>query len=225
MIPLFDDNPHRRPPVVTVALILACAAVLLVEVMLPSEKALERFVRTWGLVPAALWQAASPRVWATVGTSMFLHGGWLHLIGNCWFLWIFGNNIEDRLGHVGFVLFYLVSGLAATALQVVFDPFTTMPMIGASGAISGVLGAYMRFYPKAPVYTFTGLWFLPIVPVPAFVFILVWFALQFWQGVGAVFSSSVEGGVAWWAHIGGFIAGLAMAGAMNARRQRRRSRR
>jgi membrane associated rhomboid family serine protease len=227
MLPLYDDNPAKRPPVVVVAVVVCCLVVMGFEFTRPSERALDLFVRTWGLVPASLWRHPEASTWLTLLTHMFLHGGIMHLAGNCWFLWIFGNNIEDRLGHFVFVCFYVVCGLAAAAAQIAFGPNSTVPMIGASGAISGVLGAYLRFFPKVPVYTFTGIWFFPIAPIPAAVLILVWFGFQFWQGVGTVFSTGTEGGVAWWAHIGGFVAGVLLAPLLerstrsNARRRRR----
>ena len=217
MIPLFDDNPGKRAPVVVVVTVVACLGVMVTEFLQPTARALEAFVHTWGLVPAALWRSPDPQVWFTPLTSMFLHGGWMHLVGNCWFLWVFGNNVEDRLGHLTFALFYLVCGLGAAAAQVAAGPLSGVPMIGASGAISGVLGAYLRFHPTTPVYTFVGLWFAPIVPIPAAVFIVVWFGFQFWQGVGSVFASNLEGGVAWWAHIGGFVIGLFLGPALAAK--------
>ena len=221
MIPLFDDNPHRRTPVVVVMIIAINVVALLVEFSRPSEHALARFIFQWGLVPAALWRDPDPQVWLTPITAMFLHGGWMHLIGNCWFFWIFGNNIEDRLGHGKFVVFYLLSGLGAAAMQVAVSPWSVVPMIGASGAVSGVLGAYLRYFPRAPVYTLVPLWFAPIVPIPAFIFIVVWFVFQFWQGIGAVFGTATAGGVAWWAHVGGCAAGYLLAGPMHVRRGRR----
>lgn len=221
MFPLYDDNPHRRTPLVVIWFILLNLAVMAIESLQGSPRALELFVWRWGLVPAALWHAPDLHVWFTPLTSMFLHGGWLHLAGNCWFLWLFGNNIEDRLGHLAFIAFYLLGGLGAAALQVAIAPGSLVPMIGASGAISAVLGAYMRYFPRAPVYTLIPFWLAPIVPVPAFVFILVWFALQFWNGVGTVFATGMTGGVAWWAHIGGFATGFALAPLMAPPRRRR----
>jgi membrane associated rhomboid family serine protease len=219
MFPLYDDNPTRRTPVVVLWFILLNLAVLLVELTLPGERAQVRFAYTWGLVPAALWEGPYPHVWLTPITSMFMHGGWAHLLGNCWFFWLFGNNIEDRLGHLRFIAFYLLCGLAAAAAQVLFSPHSAVPMVGASGAISGVLGAYMRYFPGTPVYSFIPpLW---VFPVPAFIFIALWFVLQFWQGVGSIFATGVHGGVAWWAHVGGFLAGFVLAGAMRPRATRR----
>jgi len=155
---------------------------------------------------------------------MFLHAGWLHVIGNCWFLWLFGNNIEDRCGHARFVLFYLVCGLGAAAAQFAAAPHSILPMLGASGAISGVLGAYMRFFPRAPVFTLVP-FVVPVLPIPAFIFAGVWFVIQFLQGAGTLLTSSGHptGGVAWWAHVGGFLTGYGLAGL--ARKKRLRARR
>jgi len=211
MLPLFDVNPHRRTPVVVVTFVAANVVALGAEALQLPQMSLRS---DWALVPAALWQMSDPRPWATVFTHMFLHAGWVHLLGNCWFLWLFGNNIEDRLGHVRFVVFYLLSGLGAAALQVLFGPKSLVPMVGASGAISGVLGAYLRYFPKAPIFTLVP-FIVPIVPIPAFVFAGYWFMFQFWQGTGALLSTrSTEGGVAWWAHVGGFVAGFWLAGVM-----------
>ena len=216
MLPLYDLNPHRRSPVVVVAFILANVVLLLFDYTQTVRGGMTDLMRNWSLVPAALWHSPDSRVWLTPLSSMFLHGGWAHLIGNCWFLWIFGNNIEDRLGHVRFVLFYGLCGLAAAAAQVGVAPNSVVPMIGASGAISGVLGAYMRYFPTTPILTLVP-FIIPVLPIPAFVFTLLWFAFQFWQGIGSLASAGTQGGVAWWAHIGGFLAGLWLAGVMRPR--------
>lgn len=218
MLPLYDLNPHRRTPVVVVAFILANVVLLLFDYTQTVRGGMTDFMRNWSLVPAALWHSSGSHAWPTPFTSMFLHGGWAHLLGNCWFLWIFGNNIEDHLGHARFVGFYLLCGLAAAAAQVGVAPNSLVPMIGASGAISGVLGAYMRYFPTTPILTLVP-FFIPVIPIPAFVFTLLWFAFQFWQGIGSLASAGTQGGVAWWAHIGGFLAGLWLAGVMRARRR------
>lgn len=223
MFPLFNDNPHRRTPRVVIAFIILNCAGLGFELLQPDVRALERLVTTWGLVPARLWQANEPAIWLTPFTAMFLHGGWLHLLGNCWFLWIFGKNIEDRLGSVRFLLFYLICGLGAAALQVAVDPRSAIPMIGASGAISGVMGAYARYFPRVPVFTLVPLWFAPILPIPAFVFLFIWFGMQFWKGIDSIFGTALTGGVAWWAHIGGFLTGWILC-SKSPRPRRRRSR-
>lgn len=219
MLPLFDVNPRRRTPVFVLLFLAINIVMLVVEQMQGSPAAFERFVRTWGLVPANLWRTPEIQVWLTPLTSMFLHGDWMHLLGNCWFLWLFGNNIEDRLGHARFVVFYVLCGLAAAALQVAVAPFSLIPMVGASGAISGVLGAYMRYFPTVPIFTLVP-FIVPIVPIPAFVFTVLWFVFQLWQGAGSLFASNAAGGVAWWAHIGGFVAGFILAGRLRPRGRR-----
>ncbi|HEY0944479.1 MAG TPA: rhomboid family intramembrane serine protease [Opitutaceae bacterium] len=213
MLPLWDTQPHKRPPVVTVLLIAANLGVFGYEVVLALQgsRGAEAFLVEFALVPQRLlggW--TDERQWLTVLTAMFLHGGVAHVVGNCWFLWIFGNNVEDRLGHFLFLLFYLASGFGAAALQVLFDPSSAVPMIGASGAISGVLGAYFILFPTAWVVALVP-WIVPVLPVPAFVFLILWFAIQALNGVGSLLSgASGEGGVAWWAHAGGFAAGVAL---------------
>jgi membrane associated rhomboid family serine protease len=151
--------------------------------------------------------------------SMFLHGGWMHLFGNMWFLYLFGDNVEDAMGHFRFLLFYLLSGLAATFAHVAVNPLSPIPIVGASGAISGVVGAYFVMFPTARVLTLVPVFFfVDIVVLPALVFIGLWFLFQFWSGV---LSLAVQhmGGVAWWAHIGGFIAGIVLAPIMRERRR------
>ena len=155
---------------------------------------------------------------------MFLHGGLLHLAGNMLFLWIFGDNVEDALGHGRFLLLYLGSGVLAALLQGVIAPSSLVPMVGASGAIAGVLGAYFVLYPHARVVTLVPLFFLfPLVEVPAFLFLLLWFLLQFWQGSAALVTSgkagAAAGGVAWWAHVGGFVAGIGLLALLKPRRR------
>jgi membrane associated rhomboid family serine protease len=214
MIPLHDDNPTTITPAVTVGLIAACALVFLWQVSLPPGAA-ERAVYAYGLVPAVLFgeRELAPEIAAipaelSILTSMFLHGGWMHLIGNMLYLWIFGNNIEDAMGHVRFVVFYLLCGLAAALAQAVQDPASTVPMIGASGAIGGVLGGYLMLFPRAHVLVLIPLgFFLTTVRVPALVVLGLWFVLQFVQ---SALSAGQPGGVAYWAHIGGFVAGVVL---------------
>lgn len=222
MIPLRDDTPAHRPPIVTVALIAGCVAVFLWQLGLGSP-GMEIAIYRLGMIPAVLLgtapaeTAAIPPA-ATLVTSMFLHGGWMHLLGNMLYLWIFGNNVEDRLGHVRFALFYLASGLAAAAAQILPEPGSQIPMIGASGAISGVLGAYLVLFPYARV--------LVVIPVGVLLFryvraawvLGIWFAMQF---VSAIVAPS-GGGVAWWAHVGGFVAGFLMAQPLRRRSPTRR---
>lgn len=211
MLPLRDENPTRRFPIVTVALIALNVASFIYQKSLP--EALEAdLVMRHGLVPAFVTLlpqagagAAIPTA-STFVTSMFLHGGLLHLLGNMLFLWVFGDNVEDRLGRGRFVLFYLTCGLAAAATQIVALPGSRVPMIGASGAISGVLGAYMLLFPSARVLTVIPIFiFLQFVKLPAIVLLGIWFLYQI---LNSLWSAPGEGGVAWFAHIGGFAAGL-----------------
>ena len=215
MIPLHDDNPTTIKPVVTVGIIAAATAVFLWQITLPEDEQL-RVVYGLGLVPAVLFgeRALPPEIAmipaeATVLTSMFLHGGLLHLAGNMLYLWIFGNNVEDALGHGRFILFYLLCGVAAAFAQIASDPGSDVPMIGASGAIGGVLGAYLLLFPHAQVMVLIPLGiFTRLVYVPALLVLGLWFVLQFVQG--ALAPASGGGGVAFWAHIGGFVAGAAL---------------
>lgn len=208
MLPIGDVSVRRRVPLVTICLIAINALVFLYQLLLPAG-ALDAFILQAGLVPAA---TANQPTLTTVGdvlTSMFMHGGWSHILGNMLYLWIFGDNIEDALGRMGYLLFYLLAGSAAALLQVLSQPGSTVPMIGASGAIAGVLGAYMVFYPRTRVRTLLTLGFwIRFVQLPALVVLGYWFLLQLFNGVTAI--GSVGGGVAWWAHIGGFLFGLAV---------------
>jgi membrane associated rhomboid family serine protease len=213
MLPLWDTEKHRRVPVMTLLLIAANLAVFVYQVMLMLRGAdvLESWLYRHALVPARLVECVAEREqWLTVFSAMFLHGGVAHVLGNVWFLWIFGGNVEDRLGAFQFLLFYLLTGVAAAAAQMLTGPTSTVPMIGASGAISGVLGAYFVLVPRAWIVALVP-WIVPIVPLPAVVFLVVWFAFQAVNGVGALMSgASAGGGVAWWAHAGGFVAGVAL---------------
>jgi membrane associated rhomboid family serine protease len=210
MLPLWDANPNRRAPVMTVLIITANLAVFVGEVWLMLTKQMDPFIRHYALVPRQLFTRwADGAQWLTLFTHMFLHGGVAHVLGNCWFLWIFGKNVEDRLGPLQFLIFYLLSGLAAAALQVIVDPGSSVPMLGASGAISGVLGAYLLLFPTAWIITLVP-WIVPILPVPAFIFLVLWFVIQAFNGVGSPLESGSSGGVAWWAHAGGFLAGMGL---------------
>jgi len=218
MIPLRDANPTRRTPVVTLALIVANFVVFAWELGLQasSEASLEVFVTTWGVVPADLlgaWSAGQfvSQETATLITSQFLHGGWLHLLGNLLYLWIFGNNIEDHLGRAWFLLFYLGGGVAAALTQTAIDPQSTVPMIGASGAIAATLGAYIVLFPGARITTLVFLgFFYQLIDVPAVVVLGFWFVLQIIDGL-ASFGMDTGAGVAFFAHIGGFVAGASVA--------------
>ena len=213
MLPLWDTEKHRRAPVMTVLLITANVGVFGYQLLLALKggNALEAWLYRHAIVPGRLIDGfAQNEQWLTVLSSMFLHGSVAHVLGNCWFLWIFGGNVEDRLGPFKFLLFYLITGVAAAGAQVLTHPSSVVPMIGASGAISGVLGAYFILLPRAWIVALVP-WIVPIVPLPAVVFLFVWFALQTVNGVGALMSgASAGGGVAWWAHAGGFAAGVAM---------------
>jgi membrane associated rhomboid family serine protease len=230
VIPLQDNIPARHLPVVTWLLILANSVVFAFELSLPPPT-LEHVIYHLGLVPARFadpaWGArfglTANSLWPFL-TSMFLHGGWLHIIGNMWFLWIFGDNVEDRLGHVRFLIFYLVCGVAAAVTLAVITPNATAPTIGASGAIAGVLGAYFVFYPTAQVIVLIPILIFPLfLPVPAVLFIGFWFLMQFFTGALSLASSApAAGGIAWWAHVGGFITGAILCRFFAVRRRPRR---
>lgn len=227
MFPLYDENPSVRLPLVTIVLIACNGLVWLLLQGLGSSDGLARSICQYGLIPGELLQRlpigssfaldAQFRCvldgsggWFTLLSSMFMHGGWLHLIGNMWFLWVFGDNIEDAMGHGRFVLFYLLCGFAAALAQIAIDPASAVPMVGASGAIGGVMGAYARLYPKARIQMLVVLGFyVTTVAVPALFMLGYWLLLQFLGALPAL--GQTGGGVAFWAHIGGFIAGLVLA--------------
>ena len=206
MIPLYDTARRRRLPLVTWLLIAANIAIFVYEVGF-SPAALERFIRTWGVVPAQLF--AQPQIeWVTILTSMFLHGGWLHILSNMWVLFIFGDNVEERMGGLSYLLFYLLSGVAAALLQSFLMPSSSEPMIGASGAIAGVLGAYLILFPHARVASLVPILFIfTVIQVPATLFLLFWFVSQLFSGWLAI-GGAAGSGVAWWAHVGGFLFGI-----------------
>jgi membrane associated rhomboid family serine protease len=233
VIPLRDNVPCQRRPVVTQGMILLCALAFLVQLADTDGALFERL----GLVPGRFWQpdaehlvrelrdtahgrivATRPLLaawvpdWLTLVSCTFLHAGWLHLLGNMLFLWIFGDNVEDRLGRLGFVLFYLGCGTAASAAHLLTEPDSLVPTIGASGAIAGVMGAYLLLYPHSRVQMLV-IWgfFVDFVVLPAPFFLGYWFLLQFLQGTMSLGRAANTGGVAFWAHIGGFVAGLATA--------------
>lgn len=227
MFPLHDDNPTLRTPVVTFALIAVNAAVWAVLQGFGTPGPLFRSLCEYALIPGELLGTVSPgttlqlveghtcvlggglvgHAWLTPLSSMFMHGGWMHLIGNMWFLWVFGNNVEDIMGRARFVVFYVLCGLAAAAAQVASNPASAVPMVGASGAIGGVMGAYAVTYPRAHVYTL--LWFgffVRTIAVPAAFMLGYWFVIQLVMGLPTL--GEEGGGVAFWAHAGGFAAGL-----------------
>jgi membrane associated rhomboid family serine protease len=217
MIPLYDRNPTRSSPFVTYVLVAINVLVYLYELALaPSPQALETFYYRFGVVPAELLSGRDVPpllpvgpVYLTVLTSLFVHGGLLHVGGNMLYLWIFGNNVEDRLGHLRFLLFYLVCGSAAAMAQIALSADSRYPMIGASGAVAGVLGAYLVLFPSARITTLLFLgFFITVLQVPALLLIGYWFLLQVLNGFFSLVLPMGEGGTAWFAHIGGFVAGI-----------------
>ncbi len=200
MLPLGDDNSARRSiPGITFLLIALNLGFFILE-LINSDK----FIMDWAFVPARFMNNP-PADFLTLFSSMFMHGGWLHLIGNMLYLWIFGDNVEDRLGHGKFLVFYLACGLAATFAHMAFNVASIVPSLGASGAIAGILGAYIVFFPKSRVRVFMG---IMVIPLPAIIVIGFWIILQFFSGVGSILGITRDDGVAYMAHIGGFIAGL-----------------
>ncbi len=215
MIPIRDKNPSRTFPVVNTAIIALNVLVFFYELSLGPE--LRPFLYRYGLVPAALFysHAASVGGLHTLLTSMFLHGGLMHLAGNMIFLYIFGDNVEDRYGHGPYVLFYMAAGVGAALTQIAINPSSTVPMVGASGAISGVMGAYMVLFPQARIITLVPVFlFFTLVEMPAVVFVMIWFVMQFLFGLGSTVAGSTGPGVAWWAHVGGFVTGAAITWAL-----------
>ena len=214
MFPISDDNPRITTPVVTWLIIAVCVLVFFWQLSLGTNGG-EIAVYQFGMIPARLFGTAEldPALaevpaWATMFTSMFMHGGWMHLGFNMLFLWIFGDNIEDAMGHGRYLVFYLLCGVAAALAQAAINPGSTVPMVGASGAISGVLGAYLLLHPHATVRTviFVGV-FVTMMHLPALIVLGLWFLMQL---ANAAFSTSGAPGVAFWAHVGGFVAGMAL---------------
>ena len=224
MIPLRDNNPRYSFPWVTVGLIVANCLIFFREAV-ADEAELEALFASYALIPARTTgffygePVALSTAFFPFFTSMFLHGGWMHLIGNMWFLWIFGDNVEDRLGHLGYVVLYLASGLAGSIGHVLFSPDSAIPTVGASGAISGVMGAYLITFPGARILTLVPIvFFITTVEIPAFLILIYWLFIQFLSGAASLGTDS--GGVAWFAHVGGFVAGIPLM--MMLRRRRRR---
>jgi membrane associated rhomboid family serine protease len=239
MIPLRDNIPPRTFPVVNYLLIAVCGIVFFAQ-MADTTDGEDLLVEQFGMIPKRVLHPAEPIVlreevivndfggprreviernlpplpftpWITLLTCTFLHGGWMHFLGNMWFLHIFGDNVEDRFGHFGYLLLYLGCGIAASAAHLALNASSTMPTIGASGAIAGVMGAYLFVYPRANVLTLVPIvFFVQMMVVPAWVFLAFWFVLQFFQGTFSI-TSREAGGVAWWAHVGGFVAGFVVA--------------
>ena len=211
MFPLKDTVRAREVPLVNWLLIGVNLFVFVIETRL-GPQGLQRLVWALGVVPARFLSHPSPREIATIFTSMFLHGGWFHVISNLWALYLFGDNVEDRMGHGRYLLFYLLTGAAASLTHVLFNPASRLPTVGASGAISGVLGAYLVLFPAARVVTLIPVFFLPwFVEIPAIIYLGMWFLSQLFNGLFSLAATGVigtYGGVAWWAHVGGFTAGL-----------------
>lgn len=214
MIPLRDSVPSESLPVITITIVALNCLVWLYEVSLGQHA--DRFIAEYGLIPLRfvafnrytggfLDNAFVPMI-----SSIFLHGGWLHVIGNMWFLWIFGDNVEDRLGHLRYLIFYILCGIGAALFHVIAEPHSRVPMVGASGAISGVLGAYLLSYPRARIHTLLIIFIIiQFVEIPASLFIILWFAFQFLSGASQA-ATQDAGGVAYWAHVGGFLVGMAL---------------
>jgi membrane associated rhomboid family serine protease len=217
MIPLKDLNPHRSFPIMTLLLILANVMIFVHQITLPPS-ASDAFVKTWALTPSHIKLALQGhhytllQAFLPLFTCMFLHAGFGHILGNMWFLWIFGNSVEDQFGPLGYLLFYVFCGLGSGVTQVAFSWGSRVPSLGASGAISGVLGAYIVFCPRAKILTLIPLLILFFTArIPAAIFIGIWFLMNFLSGVSSLGVLST-GGVAWWAHVGGFLLGVVVAG-------------
>lgn len=199
LFPIGDVNARRTIPGITYTLIILNFAVFILELINGDP-----FILRWSFIPARF--LANPfGDFITIFTSMFMHAGWLHIIGNMLYLWIFGDNVEDRFGHLKFLIFYMVCGFVAVFAQMAVDPNSTIPSLGASGAIAGVLGAYIFMFPLARVLVLMG---FIIIPLPALIVIGLWIVLQFFSGIGSIVDTTQEGGIAYMAHIGGFFTGL-----------------
>src|ERR1700730_4567515 len=217
MLPIRDSVPRRNFPIATCCLILVNVVVFLFELLLP-EPALEQFFYLFGIVPArfthpdwAQWVGFPVDNFWPYLTSMFLHGGWLHIFANMWTLWIFGDNVEDRMGPGRFLAFYLLCGLAAGGVHVMTNPDSTVPTVGASGAIAGVMGAYFVLFPTSRVVILFPVLFIPFFfELPAVTYLLFWALSQFFSGTLSLANPDAVGGVAWWAHVGGFTAGMVL---------------
>jgi len=226
MLPIGDSVRSRTFPYVNLAIIIANFLVFFYELSLGNE--VDSFLRDWGVVPRSITDYFDNpgdypyRVIFTPITAMFLHGGWFHILGNMLFLWVFGDNVEDAIGHVSYLFFYLLAGIAAATAQIWVDTGSALPMVGASGAIAGVLGAYVVLYPRATIAAVIFPFFFWAFPVPAFVLIGLWFFLQLFYGAASIGTAvGASEGVAWWAHIGGFLAGLVLVWAFRGERSKR----
>ena len=229
MFPIGDDNEQDTGPAyITIAMIALNVIAFFFEISRPSESAVQAFITAWGVVPREYTAGVDlpPTIpyplWTTLLTSMFLHGGWGHLGGNMLFLWIFGDNLEHRIGHLRFITFYLVCGIAAGLAHIVFNSTSAIPTVGASGAISGVLGGYLLMFPRNRVHVLT---YGGVASVPALFMLGLWILMQFINGVGEIARTPETGGVAYIAHIGGFVAGMVLAPLLAVGRPARLSRR
>jgi membrane associated rhomboid family serine protease len=208
MFPLYDTVRSHKFPLVNLLLIAANILVFLYELQMPSG-ALQKFIFRWGLIPARFLSDPA-KFWLTIFTAMFLHGGWFHILSNMWVLFIFGDNVEASLGRMRYLIFYLLSGTSAALLQSYILPASQVPMIGASGAIAGVLGAYLILFPRSRIASLVPIFIIfTVVEIPAYLFLLFWFGLQLFSGWLAIQGGGASG-IAWWAHVGGFIFGLIM---------------
>ena len=212
MFPIRDSEPSYTKPVVTMFIIAVNLLVFLFEASL-DPYTLNAFIAHYGLIPAEFHASA-------IFTSMFVHGGWLHVLGNMWFLWIFGNNIEDILGHEKYLIFYILCGVAAAITQTYFALDSQVPMVGASGAIAGVMGAYLIKFPHARIRTLFFFIFIMFFDIPAWVMLVYWFAIQFFSGIGSIAESTANsGGTAFFAHVGGFLAGILLVNLLRPRQR------
>ena len=208
MFPLYDTVRSHRFPAINLILIVINALAFLYEIQM-DPSALKEFIFEWGLIPARLLSNPSA-AWSTIFTSMFLHGGWFHIINNMWVLFVFGDNVEARMGGIRYLIFYLLCGVAAVLLQTYVLPSSDVPMIGASGAVAGVLGAYLILFPRSRIASLVPILFIfTIIEIPAVIFLLFWFVSQLYSGLFAI-QGGGGSGIAWWAHIGGFIFGIIM---------------
>jgi membrane associated rhomboid family serine protease len=211
MLPIRDNVQSKTPPIVTIILIVINVAVFFFQISLGSR--LNEFLFAFGFVPSKFFHLLEKGdilvAILPLFAYMFLHGGWLHIIGNMWFLWIFGDNVEDRMGHVKFIFFYILCGLIAGLVHAFLNSQSGVPTVGASGAIAGVMGAYFILYPRAKIWTLIPIFFfVQFVEIPAFVFLGFWILIQLFVGAFSMSMGSLSGGVAWWAHVGGFAAGV-----------------
>ncbi len=217
MFPIQDDAPRRGIPIATYGLILINVFVFFIEISLPPAQ-LEQVVHLFGVIPArfttslaGFYEPFPGFKYITLLTAMFLHGGWVHIFGNMWTLWIFGDNVEDRMGSGRFLLFYLLCGVAASVFHIYLHPYSTVPVIGASGAISGVLGAYYALFPLARIVVMIPIFIFPFFfELPAVLYLAWWFSLQVFSGTLSIVHGPLAGPVAWWAHVGGFVTGLVL---------------